>query len=58
MQSEKRPREYAYEIIALPREQRKKAFEAVPDHLKALTKKHVENHFQRDPFIKKKEDKS
>ena len=41
--TEKRPREYASEIMLLnDRAARKQAFEKTPDHLKPLIKKHCE----------------
>ena len=52
----KRPRVYAAEIMAAPGHRRKVLFEAVPDHLKALTKAHC--YCTRDRQRSKKNDRS
>lgn len=47
-QNTKWPRHYAAEIIALPsREERAAALERVPEHLRPITRAHVEDYFFR-----------
>lgn len=49
--NERRPRQYAAEIIALrTKEERAAALARVPEHLRELTRRHVETEFDRRKY--------